>query len=90
MATSANANDVFPLMLVIVMVALHGNEVQSEVNPGLQLRLSQKGCGFAAGMVVDRLYAEAHKIQVRDLNGSTTVVTGTMNYEFTNIRVSIT
>ena len=90
MATSATVNDALPLMLIIVVLGLHGNGVQSEVNPDLQLRLTQSGLNCAARVAMDMLYAKAQKMKISDQIGSTTGFIGTVNCELTNIHVSIT
>lgn len=87
MYRSTISRSVVPLLWVFMALVVCGNWVRSQVNPGLQFRLSQSGVDYAAEVAVDMLYAEAQKIQISDLSGSKSVVIGTVEYAVTNIRV---
>lgn len=86
MATYAIIIEAFSLKVVLVLLGLYGNGVHSHVYPGLQLRMSETGLD----VMMDMLYEEAQKTQISDRNGSTSVFTGTLNYELTNVHVSTT
>jgi len=78
MVTSANMSYVFRLILVIVVMALHLDEAQSQRNPGLQFVLSQRCFNFVAQQAVDKLFENPAAIKISDTDN------------FRNVHVSIT
>jgi len=90
MMISTNMSYVFPLLLVIVMLALHRNEAQSHVNPGLQSCVTQLGIDYINGELMDMICATLQEVKVPDLSGSVTIFIGHIKYGITNVQVSIT
>lgn len=89
MAGSLIAGDVCRLMLFLVALVLFGNEVHSQVNPGLQFRVSQRGFDYAGQVAVDLLYNALHTIQIPSQSGTASLAVGRVNYAVTDMQVSI-
>ena len=61
----------------------------SVVTPGLQIRLSQPGLNYAAGVAVDVLAKSVGQLKIPDQHGSSNLPVGKVSYDVTNIRVSL-
>jgi|SRR6218665_2438524 len=60
----------------------------SVVSPGLQIRLSQPGLNYAAGVAVDVLARSVGQLKIPDRHGSSDLPVGEVSYDVTDIRVS--
>jgi lipopolysaccharide-binding protein len=60
----------------------------SAASPGLQIRLSQPGLNYAAGVAVDVLAKSVLQLKIPDQHGSTDIKVGKVSYDVTNIRVT--
>lgn len=84
MATASNG----VVTLTVCCVWLLWTVASGSVSPGLQIRLSQPGLNYAAGVAVDILAKSVGKLKIPDQHGSTSLPVGKVSYDVTNIHVS--
>lgn len=82
-------HSVVPLLLLLLALVLCRNGVRSQVNPGLQFCLSQRGFDYAGKVAVEKLYDLAQQIQIPDHSDSKSVTVGNVEYAVTNMRVGM-
>ena len=72
----------------MVLAAVTVTITSGEVNPGLRLRLSQKGLNHAGNVAIDKLAAEVRRARLPDQSGKKRVKVGKVSYSITGMAVT--
>lgn len=75
-------------MLVIVVLALHPNEVQSQANPGFQSCITQAALDLASVELTNKFHDIVQDITFPDAGDEASILHGILEYEITNKKVS--